>query len=165
MDAEESPQHNPGPGRRRLTDAQRLDWLRLIRSENVGAVTFRELVNHYGGAGAALEALPELSRRGGGRRIRICPAEEAETELKRVARYGAMLVAPGEHGYPPWLAAVDAPPPLICIKGRPELMDNPVVAIVGARNGSAIGQKFARQLANDLGAEGFVIASGLARGI
>lgn len=165
MDAEDRPKHGSGSVRRTLTDAQRLDWLRLIRSENVGAVTFRELVNHYGGAGAALDALPELSARGGGRPIRICPVGEAEAELRRVARSGAALVAPGETGYPPWLAAIDAPPPLICIKGRPELMDNPVVAIVGARNGSAIGQKFARQLANDLGAEGFVIASGLARGI
>jgi DNA processing protein len=90
---------------------------------------------------------------------------EAEAELEAAESLGAHLVAIGEPGYPPTLAQVDAPPPLIYVKGRLDLADIPIVAIVGARNGSAVGQKFTRQIATDLALEGFVIASGLARGI
>jgi DNA processing protein len=142
----------------RLNRRQRLAWLRLIRSENVGPATFRALVNEFGGAEAAIAALPALSRRG-------CTEAEAEAELARADSLGITLVALGEPGYPPALAHVDAPPPLLYIKGRAELAAFPIVAIVGARNGSASGQKFTRQLASELGLEGFVIASGLARGI
>jgi len=150
-----------------LSDRQRLSWLRLIRSENVGPATFRALVNQFGGAEAALHALPALSRRGGRPSIRVfTEAEaEAEAELAAAARAGARLVFMGEKGYPPALSHVDAPPPLLYAKGRLELADGPIVAMVGARNGSAIGQKLTRQLATELGLEGFVIASGLARGI
>ena len=84
---------------------------------------------------------------------------EAEAELGRADSLGITLVALGEPGYPPALAHVDAPPPLLYIKGRAELAAFPIVAIVGARNGSASGQKFTRQLASELGLEGFVIAS------
>ncbi len=146
----------------RLTSRQRLSWLRLIRSENVGPATFRTLVNEFGGAEAAIEALPMLSRRGGrAHDIRLC----TEAELAAADSLGANLVAIGEPGYPPALAQVDTPPPLIYAKGRLDLADIPIVAIVGARNGSAVGQKFTRGLATELGIEGFVIASGLARGI
>lgn len=148
----------------RLNERQRIAWLRLIRSGNIGPATFRALVNQFGDAEAAIEALPALSRRGG-RNIRLCSAMEAEAELETAERLGAHLVALGEPGYPPALAQVDAPPPLIYVKGRLELADMPIVAIVGARNGSAVGKKFTRQIANHLGIEGFVIASGLARGI
>jgi len=116
-------------------------------------------------AEAAISALPLLSRRGGRSDIRLCPEVEAERELERAERLGASLVAIGEPGYPPALAQVDSPPPLLYVKGRFELADIPIVAIVGARNGSAVGQKFTRQIATDLALEGFVIASGLARGI
>ena len=151
---------------KRLNDAQRLAWLRLIRSENVGPATFRALVNQFGGAQNAIEALPTLSRRGGrAQDVRLCSVTEAEAELEAAARIGAHLVALGEDGYPPALAQVDAPPPLIFVKGRLALADIPIVAIVGARNGSAVGQKFTRQIASALGLEGFVVASGLARGI
>jgi DNA processing protein len=151
---------------KRLNDAQRLAWLRLIRSENVGPATFRALVNQFGGAQNAIEALPTLSRRGGRTHdIRLCSTREAEAELDAAHRIGAHLVALGEEGYPPALAQVDAPPPLIYVKGRRELAEMPIVAMVGARNGSAIGQKFTRQIASALGLEGFVVASGLARGI
>jgi DNA processing protein len=150
----------------RLTDVQRLAWLRLIRSENVGPATFRALVNQFGGAQAAIEALPASSRRGGwAHDIRLCSISDAEAELEAATRVGAHLVALGERGYPPALAQVDAPPPLIYVKGRLELADMPIVAIVGARNGSAVDQKFTRQIASAIGLEGFVIASGLARGI
>ena len=150
----------------RLNRHQRLSWLRLIRSENVGPATFRALVNEFGGAEAAIAALPLLSRRGGrAQDIRLCSEAEAEAELDAAESLGASLVAIGEPGYPPALAQVDAPPPLLYAKGRLDLADIPIVAIVGARNGSAVGQKFTRSLATDLGLEGFVIGSGLARGI
>lgn len=149
----------------RLNHHQRVAWLRLIRSENVGPATFRGLVNEFGGAEAAIAALPLLSRRGGRSDIRLCTEAEAEAELEAADRLGATLVAIGEPGYPPALAQVDAPPPLLYVKGKLELADIPIVAIVGARNGSAVGQKFTRQIATELSLEGFVIASGLARGI
>jgi len=149
----------------RLNRHQRLSWLRLIRSENVGPATFRALVNEFGGAEAAIAALPLLSRRGGRSDIRLCTEAEAEAELDAAESLGASLVAIGEPGYPPALAQVDAPPPLLYAKGRLDLADIPIVAIVGARNGSAVRQKLTRQLASELGLEGFVIASGLARGI
>ena len=150
----------------RLDRRQRLNWLRLICSENVGPATFRALVNQFGGAEGALKALPVLSRRGGRvHDIHLYSEEEAEAELEAAERLDASLVAIGEHGYPPALAQVDAPPPLLYVKGRLDLAMAPIVAVVGARNGSAIGQKFTRALATDPGLEGFVVASGLARGI
>jgi DNA processing protein len=150
----------------KLTPAQRLDWLRLIRSENVGPRTFRALINHCGSAGAALEALPDLARRGGaGRAVRICPSEEAERELAAAARMGVAFLALGEDDYPPQLAAIDDPPPLLAVRGHAAVLKEPVIAMVGSRNASAAGIKFTEQLARDLGAAGFVIVSGLARGI
>jgi DNA processing protein len=106
-----------------------------------------------------------LSRRGGRASIRVFTEAEAGAELEAADRAGASLVVMGEKGYPPALSHVDAPPPLLYAKGRLDLADAPIVAIVGARNGSAVGQKLTRQLATELGLEGFVIASGLARGI
>ncbi len=150
---------------RRLNEEQKLNWLRLLRSENVGPVTFRALINQFGSAEAALAALPDLSERGGGRRIGICSRRQAEAELRTAGRLNATLVALGEDGYPPWLNVIEAPPPLIYIKGRKELLERPAVAIVGARNSSAAGQKFARQLAAALGQHKVLIVSGLARGI
>lgn len=150
----------------RLSDTQRLAWLRLLRSENVGPATFLALVNQFGGAQAAIDALPDLSRRGGRTQaIRLCSIDDAAAELSRARGIGAHLVAHGECGYPPALAHADGSPPLIYVKGRLELAEMPIVSIVGARNGSAAGQKFTRQIANALGLDGFVIASGLARGI
>jgi DNA processing protein len=140
--------------------------VRLIRSENVGPVTYRELVRHFGDAGKALEALPELSRRGGYRQsIRICPREAAEAELAAAARIGARALLVGEPGYPEALAAIDPPPPLIYVKGNAGHLSRPMLAIVGARNGSAAGQRLARTFAARIGTAGFVIVSGLARGI
>lgn len=149
-----------------LSAAQRLACLRLIRSENVGPVTYRELVDHFGDAEKALEALPELSRRGGYRyAIRVYPRDVAEAELAAAARIGARALIVGEPGYPQALAAIDPPPPLIYVKGNAGHLSRPMLAIVGARNGSAAGQKLARLFASSIGAAGFVIVSGLARGI
>lgn len=150
----------------RLTDAQRLDWLRLIRSDNVGPRTFRSLINHFGSARAALERLPDLARRGGAARPgRIVSEHEAHLELTASKRLGVSLVAPGEIGYPPRLALIDDAPPLLGIRGAADALMRPMIAIVGSRNASGAGLKFAGQLARELGNAGFVIASGLARGI
>jgi DNA processing protein len=149
-----------------LSTARRLACLRLIRSENVGPVTFRELVNHFGSAERALEALPELSRRGGYRQpIRICPLEAAEAELAAAVKIGAHALVVGEPGYPQALAAIDPPPPLLYVKGNAGHLARPMLAVVGARNGSAAGQKLARLFATKIGSAGLVIVSGLARGI
>ncbi len=118
----------------RLGAAERIACLRLIRSENVGPITFRELVNHFGGAQAALDALPELSRRGGrGRPIRILPRAAAEDELAAADRIGAMPVFTIEPGYPRRLATLEAPPPLLYVKGNAALLSRPSVGIVGSR--------------------------------
>lgn len=149
-----------------LGDAERLACLRLIRSENVGPSTFRELVNYCGGAEKALAALPELSRRGGRRRaVRICPRDVAEAELEAAQACGAKPLFTIEPGFPAALAHVAVPPPMLYVKGRVELLAGPAVAIVGSRNASAAGQTFARQLAKGLGEAGMVVVSGLARGV
>jgi DNA processing protein len=150
----------------KLTDAQRLDWLRLIRSENVGPRTFRSLVNHCGSARDALERLPQLALRGGaGRPGRICTVDEAEREIATSAKLGVSLLAPGETGYPPRLALIDDAPPLLGVRGSHDVGMRPMIGIVGSRNASGAGLKFAQMLASDLAEHGFVIASGLARGI
>jgi DNA processing protein len=150
----------------RLTDDQRLDWLRLIRSDNVGPRTFRDLVNHFGGARAALAALPGLARRGGASGpARICPLEEAEAELKAARARGAEYVALGEPDYPARLQMIDDAPPLLAVRGQLAIFQRPLVAIVGSRNASAAGVKFAERIARALGEHGFGIVSGLARGI
>jgi DNA processing protein len=149
-----------------LTDAQRVDWLRLIRSDNVGPRTFRSLVNHFGSARAALERLPEMARRGGAARPgRIVSEDEAHRELLAGKKLGVSLVAPGEPGYPPRLALIDDAPPLLGIRGATTCLSRPIIAIVGSRNASGAGLKFAGALARELGNAGFVIVSGLARGI
>jgi DNA processing protein len=149
-----------------LNDAQRIDWLRLIRSDNVGPRTFRSLINYYGSARTALERLPELARRGGAARpARICSDEDARGEIAASNRIGVTLVAPGEAGYPPRLATLEDAPPLLGVRGTQEALMRSMIAIVGSRNASGAGLKFAGTLARDLGDAGFVIASGLARGI
>lgn len=150
---------------RALSDEQRLDWLRLIRSDNVGPRSFRNLVNHFGGAAAALDALPDLARRGGARRPQICSRDDALREMDASRKMGVSWLAPGEHGYPPLLHALDDTPPLIGLRGNSDVFARPVVAIVGSRNASAAGMKFTTTIAGDLGRAGFVTASGLARGI
>jgi DNA processing protein len=149
----------------RLTDAQRLDWLRLIRSENIGPRTLHNLLAHFGSASAAIEAIPDLAQRGGGRAPKLCSLGAAETEMAGLARLGAHLIALGEPDYPAALAATDGAPPLLTVLGETACLDRPTIAIVGARNASAAGRTFAARLARDLGQAGFTIVSGLARGI
>jgi len=148
----------------RLSEEQRRAWLRLIRSENVGPVTFRELINHFGSGLDALAAAPELARRGG-RSIRICSEEEADRELAAVARIGARMVAMGEPEYPSALRHISDAPPLLAVAGDAAILGLPTVAVVGARNASVAGRKFAAIVARGVGDAGYVVASGLARGI
>jgi DNA processing protein len=152
------------PTDKRLDHRERIARLRLTRSDGVGPVTFRELLDHFGSAEAALAAVPELAARGG-RRLRICAPELAEQEMDALDSIGAKLIALGEADYPSWLAHIDSAPPLIALRGDAAVLQRPAVAIVGSRNASVGGVKFAKQLARDLGARGYVVASGLARGI
>ncbi|MCO5164283.1 MAG: DNA-processing protein DprA [Mesorhizobium sp.] len=149
-----------------LSDRQRLNWLRLIRTDNIGPATFRDLINRFGSAETAIEMLPELARQGGGTRLpRVPSPAEAEGELEQARKAGARFVAIGEPDYPGMLRRVENPPPLIAVKGNANVFVLPPVAIVGARNASLAGIRFARMLASDLGSEGFSVVSGLARGI
>jgi DNA processing protein len=150
----------------RLSDEERIDWLRLIRSENVGPRTFRTLLRYYGNARAALRALPELASRGGAKRpARIAAREEVERDLAAMRSLDAGFVAWGEPEYPRALGMIDDAPPLISVRGNIALLERPMVAIVGSRNASAAGAKITGRLARDLGQAGFAIVSGLARGI
>ncbi|WP_316202702.1 MULTISPECIES: DNA-processing protein DprA [unclassified Bradyrhizobium] len=149
-----------------LSDTERRDRLRLIRSDNVGPRTFRSLLDHFGTARVALDRLPDLARRGGAAGAgRICTVGEAEAELEACKRQGVELRAPGEDGYPPRLATCEDAPPLLAVRGARETLMRPMIAIVGSRNASAAGLKFAGQIAHELGQAGFVVISGLARGI
>lgn len=154
-----------GQNRQQLNRSERSDWLRLTRSENVGPITFFHLVRYYGSAGAALEALPALAARGGKRKIKICPNDVAERELERIEEIGATLIAHGEPDYPRALGAIEDAPPLLMRLGHGDLLERPLVAIVGARNASSNGRRLASQLAADLGAAGMTVVSGMARGI
>lgn len=147
-----------------LTPSQRIDWLRLIRTDNVGPQTFRQLINREGSAEAALAALPQLLQRTGAH-VRIPSVAEAEDEIAGLERYGARLAASGEADYPALLKYISGAPPLLAIAGGQRVDWRRNVAIVGARNASAAGQKFARMLASDLGNDRYTIVSGLARGI
>ena len=149
-----------------LTDRQRIAWLRLIRSDNVGPATFRDLINHFGSAEAALSALPELSNRGGAARaIRIASVDDAEREIDAARRFGARFVGIGEPDYPPALRQTEGAPPLLAAKGEPSAGTLPSVGIVGSRNASISGAKFAAMIARDAGRAGYAVTSGLARGI
>jgi DNA processing protein len=143
-----------------------VDWLRLARTEAVGAVTFAHLIGRYGSAGAALAALPDLARRGGRAGPLAVPSvREAEAELAAGHALGARLILGSDADFPRLLAALDPPPPLIWTLGDPTLAARRCVAIVGARVASTAGRGFARDLARDLGAAGLVVVSGMARGV
>ncbi|MDY0872986.1 DNA-processing protein DprA [Dongia rigui] len=154
------------PTLRPLSDSERLDWLRLARSENVGPVTFRRLIDRFGSARRALERLPDLARKGGRRTYRPCPLDLAEEELARLTKMGGRALAWIEPDYPAPLRAVDDAPAILTLRGRVDLLTRPrQVALVGARNASANGRRFAHDLARELASAGVVVVSGLARGI
>ncbi len=155
----------------RLSEKAKLDVVQLIRSENVGPITFHKLLERYGSAGNALDHLPELAGRGGKRQYKICPRATAKQEVDRAGEIGAKLICHGEEDYPRLLAEIDDAPPLIYCLGNMELLKKPAIAIVGARNASANGTMMARKLAFDLASKqsetqsGLLIVSGFARGI
>ena len=149
-----------------IDPAERLARLRLARSENVGPITYRQLLGHCGDAVTALETLPSLARRGGRRRpVKLCGEDRATAELDRLEALGGRLLTLDEPDYPPALAAIEDAPPVLCLLGDAGLLARPTLAIVGARNASANGRRLARQFAAELGAAGFAVASGLARGV
>ena len=141
------------------------DRLRLIRSENVGPVTYRQLIRRFGSAARALDAIPDLAARGGGRSPRIADARQIDAEMQSIRALGARLVFFGDPAYPPLLAELGNAPPLLLWLGRLELLQRPMVAMVGARNASAAACRFAHLLASDLAEAGVSVVSGLARGI
>lgn len=150
----------------RLSERQRLAWLRLIRTPNVGPASFRDLINKFGSAETALEMLPELMASTGAKRsVRIPSATDAEIEIDRATQFGARFVCIGEPDYPPLLKFISHPPPVLAIAGDASVFKLPAIAIVGARNASLAGIKIAKTLAGELGREGYSIISGLARGI
>ena len=146
-------------------DDDPLDWLRLIRSRRIGAVTFHRLVGEHGSVAAALAALPEVARAAGIDNYTACPVEVARHEIGQGRAAGAVMLRWGEAAYP--LALMDLPdaPPVIWARGDTALLNRPMVALVGARNASSLGLRMARRLAETLGAAGQVVVSGLARGI
>ncbi|MEO8811407.1 MAG: DNA-processing protein DprA [Caulobacteraceae bacterium] len=147
-------------------ERERLDWLRLARAESVGPVTFARLIERYGSAGNALAALPDLARRGGGAGAPLIPnLDEARTELAAGTAIGAHLITGGDEGFPRLLAVLDPPPPLLWTIGDAALLGRRAVGVVGARIASAAGRRFARTLAAELGEAGYVVISGMARGI
>lgn len=150
---------------RTLSDIERVEWLRLARTPNVGPVTFAQLIRRFGSAAEALAEVPRLARRGGSDALRIPEEALIRRELDKLAAIGGRAIASIETDYPRGLAALDAPPPVISMIGRPEVVQREMIAMVGARNASALGRKLAWRLAADLAEAGLTVVSGMARGI
>lgn len=150
-----------------LSHAKKLDVLRLIRSENIGPITFFKLFSHFGSVSAALDAIPEMSVKGGRKKpIAIASQTDAERELEAVEKFGATFIAYGDEHYPLMLQTIHDPPPLLTVLGHPRTWQKQLnVAVVGARNASANGCRFTHQIAMDLGKGGATVVSGLARGV
>lgn len=151
---------------RDVSEQERLEWLRLFRTDNIGPITFYQLIQKFGSAREALEALPELSRRGGRKKPLTAPDESlVYQEYKALKKIGGEVLTAQDAAYPLALTATDDAPPILSVIGNAALLNKSCVAIVGARNASLNGKKFATKIARDLGAKNHVIASGLARGI
>lgn len=149
-----------------LSAVERMDWLRLARTEQVGPITFRQLISRFASPREALAALPDLSRRGGrAKPLAPAPLAQIEAEMRAMEKLGGRFLALGEPDYPEPLAAIEDAPPVLAVLGHVGLLHKNIMGIVGARNASLNGRKMAETLAQGLGEKGFVIASGLARGI
>ncbi|RYD91133.1 MAG: DNA-processing protein DprA, partial [Sphingomonadales bacterium] len=152
--------------RRTLTGGERADWLRLSRTRGIGPITFFHLLERYGSAAAVLDDLPALAKKAGGKsEVRAPDLSDIQREIEATARLGAAHLAACEPDYSACLAAIDAPPPVIAIRGNRTLLNKPAIAMVGARDASAAGRRMARDLARDLGQAGYIIVSGMARGV
>ncbi|MGR3548062.1 MAG: DNA-processing protein DprA [Roseovarius sp.] len=147
------------------TEDDRVSWLRLLRSRRVGPATFHRLLAEHGSAEAALAALPEVARAAGVPDYSPCPLGVAEAELRAGQAIGAQLLTSADAAFPPALRDIPDCPPLLWIMGDAALLARPMIALVGARNASSLGTRMARSLAADLSARGYLIVSGLARGI
>ena len=147
------------------TEDDRLSWLRLIRSRKVGPATFHRLLADHGRADAALEALPAMARAAGLQDYEPCPAGVAAAEMAAARKAGMRMICWGTPEYPVELADLPDAPPVLWLRGDPSILFAPMVALVGARNASSLGRRMAARLAQDLGAAGLTVVSGLARGI
>lgn len=159
------PDPEPSTPARATDEAERFARLRLARSSNVGPRTYANLMRRFGTARRALEALPDLAARGGRPGYAPCPVGEVEREMTAAGAVGARLLVLGDAEYPSLLATIEPAPPVLWLLGDPAVFARSAVAIVGARNASALGLRTARRLARELAANGHVIVSGLARGI
>lgn len=148
-----------------LSQQQKRDWLRLYRSENVGPISFKKLINRYGSAARAVEKLPDLVARGGKRTIHIASEKDIEQELEALEKMGGQLVAIGEPAYPSILRHSPDAPPLLSLLGNADVGQRPCLSIVGSRNASASGKKLCERIIDGLAAKDLTIVSGLARGI
>ena len=149
-----------------LPDAEKLNWLRLFRTENVGPITFYKLVERFGSAGEALEALPDLAARGGRKKpLKAPPMSDVEREYEALHRFGGDILTASCDAYPAMLKTCDDAPPVLSYVGNPALLKKSCVAMVGARNASLNGRKLAERIARELAEREQVVASGLARGI
>ena len=148
-----------------MTTPEKIAALRLYRSDNVGPKTYRDLIKLFGSATKALERLPEMAKRGGAKKLTVYPAEKAQSEVSALTDMGGQLLVLGQDDFPSLLAEVSDAPPVISVIGHTHLLTKPTIGIVGARNSSLTALKFAEKIAGDLGAQGYVVVSGLARGI
>ena len=152
--------------RRALTGGERADWLRLSRTRGIGPITFFHLLERYGSAAAVLADLPSLAKKAGGKAdVRAPAVDDIKREIEATAKLGAFHLAACEPDYSACLSAIDAPPPVIAVRGNRDLLNRPAIAMVGARDASAAGRRMARDLARDLGQAGYVVVSGMARGV
>ncbi len=152
--------------RKNLEAKEKLSWLRLIRTENIGPITFYKLLERYGSAENALKAIPELAKRGGRLEgLKAFPADQAEKEIEQTTKYGAKLIARDEPNYPELLAQLEDAPPLIAVLGHTALLPKHSLGVVGARNASLTGRKIAEDFSRKVAGAGYIIVSGLARGI
>lgn len=147
------------------TEDQRFDWLRLLRSRRVGISTFYRLMHDHGSAAAALAQLPDIARAAGVENYQICPEGVVKAELKAARAMNATLICRGDPAYPAALSDLDDAPPMLWAIGATDILTKPQIALVGARNASSLGGRMARALASGLGEAGFIVTSGMARGI
>ncbi|MBU2999676.1 DNA-processing protein DprA [Roseovarius nubinhibens] len=147
------------------TEDARLSWLRLLRSRRVGITTFYRLLAKFGTAENALAALPDIARAAGVTDYIPCPEGVAHIEMRNAARHKARFIAITDADYPAALRDIPDPPPFLWVTGDISVLSRPMIALVGARNASSLGMRMSRALASDLGRAGYVVVSGLARGI
>ena len=161
-DHDPSSTHPPLPP---TSEDDKFSRLRLLRSRRVGVTTYKRLLAEHGTAQNALAALPEVARAAGVESYEVCPEAVIQAELNAARAAGAQLVCQGTFSYPARLAEIDDAPPFLWVIGDPSLLQRPMISLVGARNASSLGTRMAKKLAQDLGAAGYVVVSGLARGV